>query len=99
MSPWVLRLKLNRTAFVTRHFRMRDIRDKILEVDPTLYIIESDDNADPVVIRIRGNHSHRQLICEQVAREGQRCREGTTGDAVTGNLYIDLQLLRLGRLG
>lgn len=56
LSPWVLRLKLNRTAFVTRHFRMRDIRDKILEVDPTLYIIESDDNADPVVIRIRLNN-------------------------------------------
>ena len=45
LSPWVLRLKLGREAFLRAGISMRDIRNKILEVDPSLYIIASDDNA------------------------------------------------------
>jgi DNA-directed RNA polymerase II subunit RPB1 len=56
LSPWVLRLKLSRNAFISRNFRMRDIKEKILEVDPSLHIMDSDDNADIPVIRIRLNN-------------------------------------------
>jgi DNA-directed RNA polymerase II subunit RPB1 len=57
LSPWVLRLRLSRNAFVTRNFRMKDISSKILEVDSSLHIIEADDNADVPVIRIRLNNA------------------------------------------
>lgn len=57
LSPWVLRIELNRVAFIAKHFEMKTIKDKILAVDPSLYIIESDDNSETLVIRIRLNNT------------------------------------------
>ena len=57
LSPWVLRLRLSREAMVRKSIRFREIKDKVREVDPTLYIIENDDNADVPVLRIRISNS------------------------------------------
>jgi len=57
LSPWVLRLRLSRDAFLKSRISMRDIKAKIAAIDETLHIVESDDNAEAPVLRIRLDNS------------------------------------------
>ncbi|KAK3424808.1 hypothetical protein EUGRSUZ_F01570 [Eucalyptus grandis] len=54
ISPWLLRIELNREMMVDKKLSMADIAGKInLEFDDDLNCIFSDDNADKLILRIR----------------------------------------------
>jgi DNA-directed RNA polymerase II subunit RPB1 len=53
LSPWVLRLRMSKEAMVRKSIMFREIKAAIKGIDPTLYVIENDDNATVPVLRIR----------------------------------------------
>lgn len=54
ISPWLLRIELNREMMVDKKLSMADIAEKInLEFDDDLNCIFNDDNADKLILRIR----------------------------------------------
>lgn len=54
ISPWLLRIELNREMMVDKKLSMADIAEKInLEFDDDLTCIFNDDNADKLILRIR----------------------------------------------
>lgn len=54
ISPWLLRIELNREMMVDKKLSMADIAEKInLEFDSDLTCIFNDDNADKLILRIR----------------------------------------------
>lgn len=61
LSPWVLRLKLNRTNYLKARISMKEITQKIKDIDGSLYIVASDDNSENMYIRIRLDNSGTSL--------------------------------------
>uniref|UniRef100_A0A453DLI8 DNA-directed RNA polymerase n=1 Tax=Aegilops tauschii subsp. strangulata TaxID=200361 RepID=A0A453DLI8_AEGTS len=54
MSPWLLRIELNREMMVDKKLSMADIAEKINhEFDDDLSCIFNDDNADKLILRVR----------------------------------------------
>ncbi|MQM10300.1 hypothetical protein Taro_043192 [Colocasia esculenta] len=54
ISPWLLRIELNREMMVDKKLSMANIAEKInLEFDDDLTCIFNDDNADKLILRIR----------------------------------------------
>ncbi len=54
LSPWVLRMEINPTIFVEKQMSMKEIVSQIKnEYGDDLNVIETDDNADDLVLRIR----------------------------------------------
>ncbi|KAL0872475.1 hypothetical protein Bca101_022180 [Brassica carinata] len=54
ISPWLLRIELNREMMVDKKLSMADIAEKInLEFDGDLTCIFNDDNAEKLILRIR----------------------------------------------
>ncbi|KAL5997271.1 DNA-directed RNA polymerase II subunit rpb1 [Asimina triloba] len=54
ISPWLLRIELNREMMVDKKLSMGDIAEKInLEFDDDLTCIFNDDNAEKLILRIR----------------------------------------------
>lgn len=54
MSPWLLRIELNREMMVDKKLTMADIAEKInMEFDNDLTCIFNDDNAEKLILRIR----------------------------------------------
>ncbi|XP_022895267.1 DNA-directed RNA polymerase II subunit 1 [Olea europaea var. sylvestris] len=54
ISPWLLRIELNREMMVDKKLSMADIAEKInLEFDDDLTCIFNDDNAEKLILRIR----------------------------------------------
>ncbi|KDP43701.1 hypothetical protein JCGZ_22328 [Jatropha curcas] len=54
ISPWLLRIELNREMMVDKKLNMADIAEKInLEFDDDLTCIFNDDNAEKLILRIR----------------------------------------------
>uniref|UniRef100_A0A0D9XW28 DNA-directed RNA polymerase subunit n=1 Tax=Leersia perrieri TaxID=77586 RepID=A0A0D9XW28_9ORYZ len=54
ISPWLLRIELNREMMVDKKLSMADIAEKINhEFDDDLSCIFSDDNADKLILRVR----------------------------------------------
>jgi DNA-directed RNA polymerase II subunit RPB1 len=54
ISPWLLRIQLNREMMIDKKLSMADIAEKInLEFDDDLTCIFNDDNADKLILRIR----------------------------------------------
>jgi DNA-directed RNA polymerase II subunit RPB1 len=54
ISPWLLRIELNREMMVDKKLSMADIAEKInREFDDDLSCIFNDDNADKLILRIR----------------------------------------------
>lgn len=54
LSPWVLRIVINKTIFLAKKVKMDDIETKILEFfGNNVQVICSVDNADELVVRIR----------------------------------------------
>ncbi|XP_077241839.1 DNA-directed RNA polymerase II subunit RPB1-like isoform X2 [Tasmannia lanceolata] len=54
ISPWLLRIELNREMMVDKRLTMADIAEKINhEFDDDLTCIVTDDNADKLILRIR----------------------------------------------
>ncbi|WCJ32728.1 DNA-directed RNA polymerase II subunit RPB1 [Euphorbia peplus] len=54
ISPWLLRIELNREMMIDKKLNMADIAEKInLEFDDDLTCIFNDDNAERLILRIR----------------------------------------------
>ena len=54
ISPWLLRLEINRSAFLDKKLTMKEIEDKLVETfGKDLSILVSDQNLEKPVIRIR----------------------------------------------
>lgn len=54
MSPWLLRIELNREMMVDKKLTMGDIAEKIdREFNDELHCIFSDDNAEKLILRVR----------------------------------------------
>nr|GME00761.1 DNA-directed RNA polymerase II subunit 1 [Ipomoea batatas] len=54
ISPWLLRIELNREMMVDKKLSMADIAEKVnLEFDDDLTCIFNDDNAEKLILRIR----------------------------------------------
>ncbi|KAF3646096.1 hypothetical protein FXO38_18318 [Capsicum annuum] len=54
ISPWLIRIKLNREMMVDKKLSMTDIAEKInLKFDDDLTCIFNDDNAEKLILRIR----------------------------------------------
>ena len=54
MSPWLLRIELNREMMVDKKLSMSDIAEKITaEFGDELHCIFSDDNAEKLILRVR----------------------------------------------
>lgn len=54
MSPWLLRIELNREMMVDKKLTMSDIADRIdREFNDELHCIFSDDNAEKLILRLR----------------------------------------------
>ena len=54
MSPWLLRIELNKIAMIDKNITMQDIHDKITAEYPNdLHCIYSDDNDEKLILRIR----------------------------------------------
>ncbi|MED6135270.1 DNA-directed RNA polymerase II subunit rpb1 [Stylosanthes scabra] len=65
MSPWLLRIELNREMMVDKKLSMGDIAEKIkLVFDDDLKCIFNDDNAEKLIlcIRIMNDEAHKQEI-------------------------------------
>lgn len=64
MSPWLLRIELNREMMVDKKLTMSDIADRIdREFNDELHCIFSDDNAEKLILRVR---APRLLPCSSV---------------------------------
>jgi DNA-directed RNA polymerase II subunit RPB1 len=53
MSPWVLRIVLQRSALIDTRITMEEIADKINIYNEVMHLIFSNDNADKLVLRFR----------------------------------------------
>eukprot|EP00854_Cymbomonas_tetramitiformis_P009466 gene9466-11218_t len=54
LSPWLLRIELNREMMVDKKLTMADIAERInMEFDNDLTVIFNDDNAEKLILRIR----------------------------------------------
>ncbi|OMJ92206.1 hypothetical protein SteCoe_5081 [Stentor coeruleus] len=54
MSPWLLRIELNKIAMIDKNITMHDIHDKITQEYPNeLHCIYSDDNDEKLILRLR----------------------------------------------
>ncbi|CAD6260248.1 unnamed protein product [Miscanthus lutarioriparius] len=72
ISPWLLRIELNREMMVDKKLSMADITDKINhEFDDELSCIFSDDNADKLILhlRIRNDEASRGEIQDEPAED------------------------------
>lgn len=79
MSPWLLRIELNREMMVDKKLTMSDIADRIdREFNDELHCIFSDDNAEKLILRVRppifsprtnfeSNTVEREAPCENSA--------------------------------
>ena len=53
MSPWLLRIELNREMMVDKKLSMSDVAEKITaEFGDELHCIFSDDNAEKLILRV-----------------------------------------------
>ena len=53
MSPWLLRIELNREMMVDKKLSMSDVTEKITtEFGDELHCIFSDDNAEKLILRV-----------------------------------------------
>jgi len=66
ISPWVIRMTLNRTKMVYSQMLMNIIRKKLNEY-PDYYVITSDENAPKLVLRIHliGSYANTEQLIEQ----------------------------------
>lgn len=54
MSPWLLRIELNKIAMIDKNITMYDIHEKIVQEYPNeLHCIFSDDNDEKLILRLR----------------------------------------------
>ena len=59
MSPWLLRIELNREMMVDKKLSMADVAERInAEFENELTCIFNDDNAEKLILRVRGLGSH-----------------------------------------
>lgn len=70
MSPWLLRIELNKIAMIDKNITMQDIHDKItLEYPNELHCIYSDDNDEKLILRIRiMNDEENNVQDEQLSK-------------------------------
>ena len=103
MSPWVLRMELNREVVADKKLRMADVAATIAdEYGADLHCIYADDNADKLVLRVR--------IRSGGARAGGDDAAPAVGDAevdddewtflrrIEGNMLSDLRLRGVPRV-
>ena len=72
ISPWLLRIELNREMMVDKKLSMADIANKInREFDGDLSCIYSDDNADKLILRLRiiNDEASRGEILDESAED------------------------------
>ena len=72
ISPWLLRIELNREMMVDKKLSMADIANKInREFDGDLSCIFSDDNADKLILRLRiiNDEASRGEILDESAED------------------------------
>lgn len=89
ISPWLLRIELNREMMVDKKLSMADIAGKInLEFDDDLTCIFNDDNADKLILRIR--------IMNDQAPKGESNDEFTEDDVflkkIESNMLTEMAL-------
>ena len=65
MSPWLLRIKLDKIAMMDKKITVQEIVDKVNKEYPDdLHIISTDDNADLLVLRIRIMNDEENLMVD-----------------------------------
>ncbi|GJN39639.1 hypothetical protein PR202_gb28770 [Eleusine coracana subsp. coracana] len=89
ISPWLLRIELNREMMVDKKLSMADIAEKINhEFDDDLSCIFNDDNADKLILRIR--------ITNDEAPKGEIQDESAEDDVflkkIEGNMLTEMAL-------
>ncbi|XP_019455346.1 PREDICTED: DNA-directed RNA polymerase II subunit 1-like isoform X3 [Lupinus angustifolius] len=89
ISPWLLRIELNREMMVDKKLSMADIAEKInLEFDDDLTCIFNDDNAEKLILRIR--------IMNDEAPKGEIQDESAEDDVflkkIEGNMLTEMTL-------
>ncbi|KAJ3693705.1 hypothetical protein LUZ60_009185 [Juncus effusus] len=89
ISPWLLRIELNREMMVDKKLSMADIAEKINhEFDDDLTCIFNDDNADKLILRIR--------IMNDEAPKGELTDESAEDDVflkkIEGNMLTEMAL-------
>ncbi|KAK9713059.1 hypothetical protein RND81_06G000500 [Saponaria officinalis] len=89
ISPWLLRIELNREMMVDKKLSMADIAEKInLEFSDDLTCIFNDDNAEKLILRIR--------IMNDEASKGEFLDESSEDDVflkmVAGNMLTEMAL-------
>jgi len=89
ISPWLLRIELNREMMVDKKLSMADIAEKInREFDDDLSCIFNDDNADKLILRIR--------ITNDEAPKGEIQDESAEDDVflkkIEGNMLTEMAL-------
>ncbi|KAL1540072.1 DNA-directed RNA polymerase II subunit rpb1 [Salvia divinorum] len=89
VSPWLLRIELNREMMVDKKLSMADIADKIIaEFDDDLSCIFNDDNAEKLILRIR--------IMNEEAPKGELNDESAEDDVflkkIEGNMLTEMAL-------
>jgi DNA-directed RNA polymerase II subunit RPB1 len=76
LSPWVLRLKLSKEQMIKRVFRLKEIKEKILEFDNTLDVVDNGEGALVPIIRIRiSSETRKDLASVDEDEETRRARE------------------------
>jgi DNA-directed RNA polymerase II subunit RPB1 len=89
ISPWLLRIELNREMMIDKKLSMADIAEKInREFDDDLSCIFNDDNADKLILRIR--------ITNDDAPKGEIQDESAEDDVflkkIEGNMLTEMAL-------
>ncbi|KAL8542647.1 hypothetical protein ACS0TY_003506 [Phlomoides rotata] len=89
ISPWLLRVELNREMMVDKKLSMADIAEKInAEFDDDLTCIFNDDNAEKLILRIR--------IMNDEAPKGELTDESAEDDVflkkIEGNMLTEMAL-------
>jgi len=90
ISPWLLRIELNREMMVDKKLSMADIAEKInLEFDDDLTCIFNDDNAEKLILRIR-------IMNEEVAPKGEAQDQNSEDDVflkkIESNMLTEMAL-------
>ena len=66
MSPWLLRIELNKIAMIDKNINMQDIHDKIMqEYSGELHCIYSDDNDEKLILRIRIMNDEENMVSDE----------------------------------
>ena len=70
MSPWLLRIEVNKIAMIDKNITMQDIHEKIsIEYPNELHCIYSDDNDEKLVLRLRiMNDEENSIQDEQLSK-------------------------------